>query len=98
MSVTGVEGEERDDFSRGESKVMRARSLRLLGSLVQPVRARIALTMVVIIISIALQVAGPALIAIGIDRALPALIDQNDWMPSHWSSAPTCSAASWGRR
>jgi ATP-binding cassette subfamily B protein len=81
MSVTGVEGEERDDFSRAESKQIRARSLRLLGSLVRPVRWRIAGTMVVLVISIALQVAGPALIAVGINTGLPALLDQNDWMP-----------------
>ena len=67
MSVVGVEGEERDDFTRGESRQMRARSLRLLGSLVRPVRARVILTMFVIVLSTALQVAGPALIAYGID-------------------------------
>ncbi len=81
MSVTGVEGEERDDFSRAESKQIRARSLRLLGSLVRPLRWRIAGTMVVLVISIALQVAGPALIALGINNGLPALLDENDWMP-----------------
>lgn len=81
MSVTGVEGEERDDFSRAESQQIRARSLRLLGSLVRPLRWRIAGTMVVLVISIALQVAGPALIALGINNGLPALLEQNDWMP-----------------
>ncbi|QOD93934.1 ABC transporter ATP-binding protein [Chryseoglobus sp. 28M-23] len=81
MSVVGVEGEERDDFTRGESRQMRARSLRLLGSLVRPVRARVILTMFVIVLSTALQVAGPALIAYGIDTGLPALLDENDWMP-----------------
>jgi len=81
MSVVGVEGEERDDFTRGESRQMRARSLRLLGSLVRPVRGRIILTMLVIVVSTALQVAGPALIAYGIDTGLPALLEQNDWMP-----------------
>ena len=81
MSVTGVEGEERDDFSRAESKQIRSRSLRLLGSLVRPLRWRIVGTMVVLVISIALQVAGPALIALGINNGLPALLEQNDWMP-----------------
>ncbi|GAA1686972.1 ABC transporter ATP-binding protein [Microcella alkalica] len=81
MSVTGVEGEERDDFSKAESRQMRARSLRLLGSLVRPVRGRVVATMAVIVLSTALQVAGPALIAFGIDRGLPALRDQGDWMP-----------------
>ena len=36
-NVAGVEGEERDDYTRAESKVIRARSLRLLGSLLRPV-------------------------------------------------------------
>jgi ATP-binding cassette, subfamily B, bacterial len=81
MSVTGVEGEERDDFTQAESKQIRARSLRLLGSLVIPVRARIVATMSVIVVSTALQVAGPALLALGINRGLPALIERNDWMP-----------------
>lgn len=81
MSVTGVEGEERNNYTRAESRQIRARSLRLLGSLVRPVRGRIAATMVVIVVSIALQVAGPALIAVGINQGLPALLDANDWMP-----------------
>lgn len=81
MSVTGVEGEERDDFTRVESKQMRRRSLHLLGSLVRPVRGRVFATMGVIVLSTALQVAGPALIAAGINRGLPALQGQGDWMP-----------------
>ncbi|MEO6826717.1 MAG: ABC transporter ATP-binding protein [Microbacteriaceae bacterium] len=79
-SVTGVEGEEREDLTRGESRQLRARSLRLLGSLLRPLRLRIALTMVVILLSSAAQVAGPALIAFGIDTGLPAL-QQRDWWP-----------------
>jgi ABC-type multidrug transport system, ATPase and permease components len=80
MSVSGVEGEERDDYSRAESKAIRARSLRLLGSLLRPVRARVALTLVVVVVSTAAQVAGPALIALGIDRGLPAALD-GDLLP-----------------
>jgi len=80
MSVTGVRGEERDDFNKIESAAMRRRSVKLLGSLLRPLRTRVILTMIVVIISTAAQVAGPALIAIGIDRGLPALM-ANDWMP-----------------
>jgi len=79
-SVTGTSGEERDDFSRAESRQIRARSIRLLGSLLAPLKARLVLGIVVIVVSTAAQVAGPALIAFGIDRGLPALM-QNDWMP-----------------
>jgi ATP-binding cassette subfamily B protein len=35
-TTEGVRGEERDDFTRDESKRLRGRSLRLLGSLVHP--------------------------------------------------------------
>lgn len=80
MSVTGVEGEERDDYSREESRLIRQRSLRLLGSLLRPVRARVALTLVVVVVSTAAQVSGPALIALGINQGLPAAID-GDLLP-----------------
>ncbi len=80
MSVTGVAGEERHDFTKDESQQIRARSLRLLGSLLRPVRARLWLTMAIVVVSTAAQVAGPALIAYGIDTGLPALT-QGDWMP-----------------
>ncbi len=77
MSVTGVEGEERDDFDRNESRQIRKRSLRLLSSLLRPLKARVALTIAVVVISTAAQVAGPALIAYGIDSGLPALLAHN---------------------
>jgi len=80
MSVVGVEGEERNNFTASESKQIRARSLRLLGSLLRPVRGRVTAAMLVVVLSTAAQVAGPALIAYGIDRGLPALLAQ-DWFP-----------------
>ena len=79
-TVTGVEGEERDDFTRAESKQIRQRSIRLLGSLLRPLRTRVSLTIVVVVISTAFQVAGPALIAYGIDTGLPRMLKQ-DWLP-----------------
>ncbi|MCC6270691.1 MAG: ABC transporter ATP-binding protein [Microbacteriaceae bacterium] len=80
MSVIGVEGEERHDYSKLESRQLRARSLRLLASLVRPLWGRITLTMIVIVVSTAAQVAGPAFIAFGIDSGLPAMLKQ-DWLP-----------------
>jgi ATP-binding cassette, subfamily B, bacterial len=80
MSVTGVEGEERNDFTKAESAQIRKRSLRLLGSLLSPMRWQVVLAMVVVVVSTAAQVAGPALIAYGIDKGLPALLAQ-DWVP-----------------
>ncbi len=81
-SLQGVEGEERDDFTRVESTQIRQRSLRLLGSLLRPLRLRVVLTMLVVVVSNAAQVAGPALIAFGIDRGLPAVLERGDWMPT----------------
>ena len=79
-SVLGVEGEERNDFSKAESRQIRRRSTRLLGSLLSPLKLRLVLAAVVVIVSTAAQVAGPALIAVGIDAGLPALLD-GDVMP-----------------
>jgi ATP-binding cassette subfamily B protein len=80
MSVTGVEGEERDDFTASESSQIRSRSIRLLKVLVSPLTGQIVLTMIVVIVSTVAQVAGPALIAYGINTGLPALVDRN-WFP-----------------
>jgi ATP-binding cassette subfamily B protein len=77
MSVLGVEGEERSDFTKAESKQIRDRSLRLLSSLLRPLWARVTLTIVVVVVSTGAQVAGPALIAFGIDTGLPALTRHN---------------------
>ena len=79
-TVLGVEGEERNDLSKEESRQVRRRSLHLLGSLLRPLRMRLALTAVVVVVSTAAQVAGPAIIAFGIDNGLPALLKQ-DWFP-----------------
>jgi len=79
-SVEGVSGEERNDLSKAESRQVRDRSLRLLGSLLRPERARVTLTLAVVIVSTLAQVAGPALVAYGIDRGLPALMSR-DWFP-----------------
>jgi ATP-binding cassette subfamily B protein len=81
MSVTGVQGEERLDYNKAESREIRARSVRLLGSLLRPQRGKLWLTAAAIVVSSAAQAAGPAIIAFGIDRGIPALIDQ-DWYPA----------------
>ncbi len=81
-TVTGTSGEDRSDYTREESRAIRKRSLRLLGSLVSPVRGQLVLAGAVLVVSTALRVAGPALIAYGIDTALPAVVDEMDWMPT----------------
>ncbi|MCH1884279.1 ABC transporter ATP-binding protein [Agrococcus sp. ARC_14] len=81
MSVQGVQGEDRSDYTKAESKLIRARSRRLLGSLLKPHMRRIVLTMILVVISVAAGIAGPMIIAFGIDHGLSAIIDQADWMP-----------------
>lgn len=81
-TVSGTSGEDRSDYTREESRSIRRRSLRLLGSLVSPLRRELALAAIVLVVSTALRVAGPALIAFGIDNALPAVLQNNDWMPT----------------
>jgi ATP-binding cassette subfamily B protein len=81
MSVSGVQGEERNDYTRDESREIRRRSVRLLRSLIRPVRGTVVLTLAVVVVSTIAQVVGPALIAYGIDSGLPALLDHQDWFP-----------------
>lgn len=81
-TVVGTAGEDRSDYTKDESRVIRRRSLRLLGSLISPLRWQVVLAGVVLVVSTALQVAGPALIAFGIDTALPAVIADANWMPT----------------
>ncbi|GAA1786449.1 ABC transporter ATP-binding protein [Agromyces lapidis] len=81
MSVTGVQGEERNDYSKAESRQIRARSRRLLGSLLRPQQGKLWLTAAAVVVSSAAQVAGPVIIAYGIDQGIPALMEQ-DWMPA----------------
>jgi ATP-binding cassette subfamily B protein len=81
MSVAGVEGEEREDLNKVESRQLRQRSARLLGSLLRPLRGKVAWTFVIVVISTAAQVTGPALIAFGINVGLPALLKHTNWAP-----------------
>jgi ATP-binding cassette subfamily B protein len=66
ITTLGVRGEEREDFTKAESKRLRRRSLALLGSLAAPLKARLVVLAVVVVVSTAGTVAGPALIAWGI--------------------------------
>lgn len=82
MTVTGVQGEERSEFTKREGKRLRQRSLSLLGSLLFPLRKRITWTMTIVVVSTLAQVAGPTLLALGIDQALPAVISNGNWQPA----------------
>ena len=74
MSLYGTNDEERTDLTKEESRFVRARSRRLLGSLLAPMKLRLILAIFLGVISTGIRVAGPALIALGIDWALPRAI------------------------
>ena len=80
-TLEGVEGEDRQDYTSEESRAIRARSSRLLGSLLRPLRGRVVVAMLIVAASTGLQTAGPALIAFGIDTGLPAILENQDAMP-----------------
>lgn len=81
-SVRGTGGEDRDTYTPEESRAIRRRSLRLLGSILRPMKKLIVLTGIVILVSTSMRAIGPTLIALGIDEALPRAIDQGDWLPA----------------
>ncbi|MGY3128057.1 ATP-binding cassette subfamily B protein [Agrococcus sp. UYP33] len=81
MSVYGVQGEDRTDYTKAESKAIRARSRKLLGTLLRPHLWRVVVTMVLVIVAVAANIAGPMLIAYGIDTGLPSIMERADWMP-----------------
>jgi ATP-binding cassette subfamily B protein len=81
VSTTGVSGEDRQDFTNRENKAIRARSIALLRVLVRPYRARFGWTAIMVVASTAAQVAGPLLIAWGIDIGLPAAVDDGNFVP-----------------
>lgn len=81
MSMLGVNGEDRGDLTRDESREIRRRSISLLMDLLPPYRRQVLAIAGLIVASAAMQVAGPALIARGIDRGLPAVIEDNNFVP-----------------
>ncbi|HEX9342668.1 MAG TPA: ABC transporter transmembrane domain-containing protein, partial [Actinomycetota bacterium] len=69
----GVAAEESDKLPSGVSTLLRARSRRLLGSLLRPHRRALILAVVVILIENAAAMAAPYLVKVGIDRGIPPL-------------------------
>ncbi|MGG1909548.1 hypothetical protein AB1285_21530 [Microbacterium sp. NRRL B-14842] len=61
----------------------------------RPLKPQIVLAATLLVISTALQVAGPILISIGLDRALPAVLDDADWMPTFVVGGSIFSPALW---
>lgn len=91
-SVRGVGGEEADSHTREENRALRQRSMRLLGSLLHPVRWQVAEVAVSSIIGTAAKVAVPALVGLGVDAGFRA-IQTRVWTPFIWIAVATIVAA-----
>jgi len=88
----GVAGEDADDLSASASSFLRGRSRRLLGELVRPHRRALWVLLAVLVMQNAAWLAGPLLIGVGIDVAVPALLDGDPW-PLVWTTAAMVGAA-----
>ncbi|MCS6711953.1 ABC transporter ATP-binding protein [Brachybacterium sp. EF45031] len=75
-----------------ENRASRRRSLRLLGELIAPVKGQFVLMGLMVVVAQLAVVAGPAIIAWGIDEALPALI-AGDGRPALLAAALHITAA-----
>jgi ABC-type multidrug transport system fused ATPase/permease subunit len=70
-----VAAETLEDAKGGLAAFLRARSRRLLGSLLSPRRRRIWWLAVVVVLETAAEMVGPYLVKVGIDRGIPPLSD-----------------------
>jgi len=76
----GVAAEDVDELPERMTIVLRARSRRLLASLLRPHRRALWFLVVVVLIQNGAAMVGPWLVGVGIDRGIPALVDGN-WVP-----------------
>ncbi|MCZ2846903.1 ABC transporter ATP-binding protein [Modestobacter sp. VKM Ac-2978] len=88
----GVAGEDADDLDTSASSFLRGRSRRLLGELLRPHRRVVWQLLAVLVVQNLAWLAGPLLIGIGIDVAVPALLDGDPW-PLVWTTAAMVAAA-----
>ncbi|GAB3811350.1 ABC transporter ATP-binding protein [Tessaracoccus terricola] len=77
-TVRGTMGEEAEHHTRAENVALRRRSMRLLGSLLHPVRWQVAEVAAATLIGTAAKVAVPALVGLGVDAGFHAL-DTGQW-------------------
>ena len=71
---SGVSNEDDVILDQAQNKSVRSRSFKLLGSLIRPNRRQFIWTAFLVIFSQIARVSGPAIIAFGIDHALPSLM------------------------
>lgn len=73
-SWRGVGPDNPEDLPAGVSIRLRARSRRLLGSLLRPHRRAVWVVLVIVLLENAAAMAGPYLVKVGIDSGIPALV------------------------
>jgi ABC-type multidrug transport system fused ATPase/permease subunit len=88
----GVATEDTEELSAGAGGFLRARSRRLLGELLVPHRPALWGLLLTITVQNLAWLAGPFLIGVGIDVAVPALVD-GDAGPLVWITAAMVAAA-----
>ncbi|HSV65173.1 MAG TPA: ABC transporter ATP-binding protein [Mycobacteriales bacterium] len=88
----GVAGESTADVPPKVGLILRARSRRLLGTLLRPHRRALWLAVVVVLAQNAASMAGPLLVGIGIDKAVPAL-RRGDAGPLLWVAGAMAGCA-----
>ncbi|MCZ2830134.1 ABC transporter ATP-binding protein [Modestobacter sp. VKM Ac-2986] len=88
----GVSTEEDDALTASASTFLRGRSRRLLGELVRPHRRSLWWLLAVVVVQNLAWLAGPFLIGVGIDSAVPALLD-GDSGPLVWTTVALVAAA-----
>jgi len=76
----GVAAEKTDEISASGGLFLRARSRRLLTSLLRPHKRALAWATFLIVVVTAAEMAGPYLVSVGIDSGIPA-IKRGDWAP-----------------
>jgi ATP-binding cassette, subfamily B, bacterial len=88
----GVATEDRDELSADAGVFLRARSRRLLGELLAPHHRPLWGLLATITVQNIAWLAGPFLIGVGIDVAVPALLDGDVW-PLIWITVAMLGAA-----
>ncbi|HEX7353031.1 ABC transporter ATP-binding protein [Brachybacterium sp.] len=83
---------EHQTYTAAENKASRQRSFALLGELISPVKGQFVLMAIMVVIAQLAVVAGPAIIAWGIDHGLPSLMD-GDPVPAYQAAGLAVGAA-----
>jgi ABC-type multidrug transport system fused ATPase/permease subunit len=76
----GVAAEKADEISASGGLFLRARSRRLLGSLLRPHKRALAWATFLIVVVTGAEMVGPYLVSVGIDSGIPA-VKRGDWAP-----------------